>query len=968
MPRHTNIHQQNSRRSAPGRSLGAALIALGLIATTSCTQDPEPEPVSNPVKLLQNVRVDLSNAAGVEAIEGTTISVAADGNSSAANTQYTTDEVVGELPVRISLQYRAGDKSGSDLTDLQGHSGPVEINMTVENLTVKPQVIEYDAAGQMRTETALVGAPLTIAASTTLPGVRADDVTPGSADGTTGTNGVLSSTEDGSSVVQWATVLAPPRSGASTTLRLVADVDDFQVPAIEVAVQPGLNTDMTADGVVSGAFSSGAGSEMELQRRTIALVADVNIVLTKAGSTITEVRRNLQETSQTLGVKTAEELSSNSESLAATMVRLKDDMEVLGSDLDAATKGTESVTLSQLQQTVSAVDSMLGDTSAVPPTVTVKGEGCVADVAKPQKSGTVYGSILTMASQLDAYATVSADCRNFVAGQLQTAIGPEKPTAEECAAEADKSKEAEDGSAFLSMTCSLLNSRVTIESALAGLVNQGAELVATLEPKLVEAAIANQKVSDDTLVDAQTQLAAILEGPETPDDYSTALAELGATIQAAEDSTRASVEATREAADAARSSIDGLRVKLNTIATTADNAQAELTEGLPFDRSMTAQNEALADDLCRIADGDDPRDGRLSMKDAERLRSYLTSVPCEALDEEGNPAPELTPPFGFQESQDVRLAGQSEAWAEVIRQTDTNAEDQAIGQAFTVLDESIKGIDIKLDAVRDAVTVLDNAATGNVTGTRSGLVKLQKTLDEAVTASGEVHDNLVNVKDQQATLGGEIEKALAEVSEDTAEKVEEAIASQTRKVSEIGDESTESVTTAFNSSIAGLKSTSGDVVKDAKGTVDNQRGELNEEGDALSAALSKSTESALARIASSTSGSTRDVDGARALLSASLNKVMMDLGDRTVNGSGLLGSMATNAAKADTADFQLALAAQNAEGYANIRSQDVAGLLLRQAQFKASLTAIDELPAFHLEVPAGATSQTLYTLTIGGGE
>jgi hypothetical protein len=174
------------------------------------------------------------------------------------------------------------------------------------------------------------------------------------------------------------------------------------------------------------------------------------------------------------------------------------------------------------------------------------------------------------------------------------------------------------------------------------------------------------------------------------------------------------------------------------------------------------------------------------------------------------------------------------------------------------------------------------------------------------------------------------------------------------------------VITAFNRSISGLKSTSDEVVNDAEGTVNKQRDELRGQSDALAASLDKSTQSSLANIASSTSGSTRDVEGASALLSSSLTKVMLDLGDRSVNGSGLLGSMATSAAKADTADYQLALASQNAEGYANIRSRDVAGLLLRQAQFKASLTAVDELPPFHLEVPAGATSQTLYTLKIGG--
>jgi hypothetical protein len=111
-----------------------------------------------------------------------------------------------------------------------------------------------------------------------------------------------------------------------------------------------------------------------------------------------------------------------------------------------------------------------------------------------------------------------------------------------------------------------------------------------------------------------------------------------------------------------------------------------------------------------------------------------------------------------------------------------------------------------------------------------------------------------------------------------------------------------------------VKSTSDAVVKDAEGTVNKQRDELFEQRDALAASLAKSTQSSLANIASSTSGSTRDIEGASALLSSSLNKVMLDLGDRTVNGSGLLGSMATSAAKADTADYQLALASQNAEG------------------------------------------------------
>jgi predicted nucleic acid-binding Zn-ribbon protein len=922
---------------------------MGLIATTSCTQAPEPDPVSKPVKLLQSVRVSLSPAAGIQTIEGSTISVSASGDSSAENTTYNTGDVVGELPVRVSLQYRAGEKSGSDLSELQGHTGPVEINLTLENLTVKPRVIEYDAAGQTRSDTALVGAPLTIAASTELAGVRADDVTAGSADGATGTNGVLSSTQDGAAVVQWATVLAPPRSGASTTLRLVADVKDFQVPSFDLAVQPGINTDLSADGVLAGAFSSGTGSVMELQRRTISLVSDVNTVLTKAGSTITDVRRNLQVTSQTLGVKTAGELRDSSSALAATMLGLKEQLKVLGTDLEASTKTTQSATLSQLQLTVSAVDSMLGDTSAVPATAPITGEGCNAEVPKAGKAATVYASVLTMASQLDAYAKVSASCRDIVAGAIQATMGPEDPTAEECAKQG-------------SMTCSLYGSAVTVTGALLGLVKKGDELVADLQPQMVNGAIKDQEASAVTLEKVRADVAAMLDAAGASEDYKTALANVNEAIKSA----RASVAATRNAAAAARDRIDALRQKLIDIEGIGQGARSELGDSSLLNGSMMQQNQRIADELCQMADGDLPREGRLSVKDVERLRSYLTAAPCEPMDANGNPAQLLNPPIGFKDALDARLKTQTAAWNAALAATDTTAPDQAIGQAFTTLGTSIDDIEAKLDAINEATKALDGAATGNVTGTKHDLEALNAALGDAIDSSGRVGTTLAKLKEQQDGLGDKVKQSLGDVSAETAAEVYKSVDEQVREVAEIGDAGSDAVITAFNRSISGLQATSDEVMNDAGDTVDKQRDELLGQSGALGTSLAKSTQSSLENIASSTSGSTRDVEGASALLSSSLNRVMLDLGDRSVNGSGLLGSMATSAAKADTADYQLALASQNAEGYANIRSRDVAGLLLRQAQFKASLTAVDELPPFHLEVPAGATSQTLYTLKIGG--
>ncbi len=129
--------------------------------------------------------------------------------------------------------------------------------------------------------------------------------------------------------------------------------------------------------------------------------------------------------------------------------------------------------------------------------------------------------------------------------------------------------------------------------------------------------------------------------------------------------------------------------------------------------------------------------------------------------------------------------------------------------------------------------------------------------------------------------------------------------------------------------------------------------------------MDEQTAASLQRIDASTSASVRDVEGASTLLTGDLNRVMLDLGDREVNGSGILGAMATSAAKSDSADYQLALASQNASGYANVRAEDVAGILLQQQQFRASLDRAAKLPAFRLDVPSSATSTTLYAFRIG---
>ena len=48
-----------------------------------------------------------------------------------------------------------------------------------------------------------------------------------------------------------------------------------------------------------------------------------------------------------------------------------------------------------------------------------------------------------------------------------------------------------------------------------------------------------------------------------------------------------------------------------------------------------------------------------------------------------------------------------------------------------------------------------------------------------------------------------------------------------------------------------------------------------------------------------------------------------------------------------------------------MRSQEVGGILLRQAQAEAALQRQAELPAFATELPASTTHRTIYELHLG---
>ncbi len=896
--------------------------ALALVLS-GCTADQDQ--VTDPSRVLQTVDTTLTTNGAVNAISDTTISVAGK-RSSSKTVDHDVKDAAGDLPLRITTQYTTDKRSGTDLADLDGYSGRVEIDVTVENLTVRSQDLTYDVAGASRSTPALVGAPFSVAASTVLDGVAPDRIVTESVDGGAATDGVVSTNASGDAVVQWGRLLAPPTSGASSTLHLVADVRDFSTPAIDVAAQPGLTTDLSTSGVMNGAFGSETDSELALQRRTIDLIAQVNEVLARAGGTITEVRTNLESTSETLGVRTAERLQESSASLASTMQSLSGELGSLNGDLGSTVQATQSTVLQQLQQTTGSLDALLGDTSATAPAPVLKDDGCKAVPQTGAAGSSVYGNLLRVSAQLEGYAEASEACKQQVSAQLASSVGPASPSAEACAA-----AEARD-----SLTCALWDSSVAVNASLMDLVAEGQQIANRLDPDLANAAIEQSVKLNDQLQEIAGKLDALSGGQDGTVEE--ALTELDGLVTTAEQSVRPVQEAIANVRSRAQSS----RSELGTL----DSR---------FDRSMQAQNRALADRLCELVGQGPLGSEELDQDEVDALRGYLTASPCPGTDQpEGTT---LRPGFGFSTPMDQRLGAQATAWDALIAETDprsTTGVGAAVNELATAVGKLRLGVqDVRTAAQRDGGAVKDSVE------------ELQVLLNPALESGAEVQSALQDVDAQQKKLQSDVRDAFQRASDKSDEEVRALINDQVRKVSETAGTSREAVVDAFDKSIAGLRATSDEVTSDSKGTIDEQKGALREQSSSLASSVDAQTAASLQRIDASTSASVRDVEGASTLLTGDLNRVMLDLGDRKVNGSGILGAMATSAAKSDSADYQLALASQNASGYANVRAEDVAGILLQQEQFRASLDRAAKLPAFRLDVPSSATSTTLYAFRIG---
>lgn len=979
------IHSSRRTRAGLAAAAIAALVAgMAIRPGTALGQGDS---------LLRAVDVTMSGDGTMTAVRATSITTRSNRSSSSSSDEFSPSETADDLPARVTTSYRTADSSGSDLSELNGYSGKVVIDVSIENLTLVAQQVSYDMDGNSYSTSALVGAPLTVVASASLEGTGAGDVIV-EGDGDT-TNGLVSMDSDGRTQVQWADLLAPPMMPASADLRLVVDAKNFSSPDFSISVQPGLATDSSSNSLLDA--SSQMRAQMDLEERTIELAAQVNQVLAQTSSTIQDVRSSLDTSAETIGAQTLSDMQSNAQNLSGAMTSVGSQLDGLKGELQSASAQSSSQTLAQLTSSVEAMSAMLGDTSGAAP------DG---------RSTSVYATVQNIAAQLQAYADAGDDQRESVRAALEAAIGPSEPNEENCPAAATpaapqptsgasgptgdetpqgtpSSKAPSSGAAVGQEVGDGQSSRPSEASATGSASSEA--LPATCALYQGQQSL-NAAISDFTTA-ARSAVDGLKGSAQDTAQQASSLATAAGGALAQANTVVGDVQAVKNALpdDSARvdpatpqvaalgANIDALNTRITALGTAIDAAKAKADAGKASNDSASARLGDVTKQVCQM-----------SAADRAKLMPLLSTKDCNGDAQTGD---------AQTTSVEALLADEGATWGDLSRTLDRNDMTGGAGKALSDATATYQQLRSDYDALTaggqaggaasasptspspstgSASPSPSSTATGNAGG-QAGDGELDAAMARLTDSAGEMQRQSSSLDDMAAELSSTAEKLNHSVNafDGQPSALEQAISAaelaqkngdgaldeQIRRIGSAKDGSGQSADQdVFDRSA--LDQQAQQMTDQAKSTIDAQNQQLANGYTQAQQSMDSATQQAQQSVADSVDQSAADLAGANALLGDDMAKLLADIGDPEAAGSGLLGSLGKNAALAQAADTQLAVASGTMTGYANVRSADLGGLLLRQAQMSAALERLDALPLFQMRKPSGGTTGSVYTFSI----
>lgn len=400
--------------------LASALVAiLAILATVFLTRPA----AANEQYGLQTINVGMGADTSITSVRTASVTKDADDHVTETVVDIDPTDAVADLPVRVQTSWWHDGRAGTDLSTLTGESGRFVVQVSVQDLTAEATELSFETDGAHYRQQALVGVPLTVVASATVgSGDRVVQVADG-ADDTRVTNGVLAETTDTGRAVQWAAFLAPPMLSPTADFTLVIDTDDFQIPDVDITVQPGLVTDPSVSALVDRAFGAD-GYSAQLESSTISLVQNVNGRLTEALQFVDEVHETLEQDVSQLGEQTYGELESSSQTVLDHLESTAADLESILGSTQSGIQQVGAQTHSGVQAVSRSMTAILGDTRSAPTMTPTAIAGC--SVTMPtlaqDEDRTVAATVFVADAQLRAITDLFASGAGAPADNCRTAL------------------------------------------------------------------------------------------------------------------------------------------------------------------------------------------------------------------------------------------------------------------------------------------------------------------------------------------------------------------------------------------------------------------------------------------------------------------------------------------------------------------------------------------------------------------
>lgn len=954
------------RRRAPRlAALTSLVVAVGVLGIPPVDAASE--------KLLQNVDVRVAGDGTVTSIDSTLLRATGDAMPVAEEKTHDPAATAAELPVRVLTSYRMGERAGTDLSDIEGESGRVVIDVTVQNTTVRPEQIEASSGGRTTTSTALVGVPLTVVGGVTLGEDALGTVVTDLDDTADVTNGIVSRS-GGDTRVQWSTFLAPPRMAASATFRLVQDVEDFTVPTFDLSVQPGLVTDTSVDRLLDTVFGGGAGSVQDLDLRTVMLLDDVTATIDQASSALDDVQSTLDGARRGLGQQTIVQLRDGQQRISTDLADLVTELEGLQDDSEQTFTDSGDAIIGDVGTTIDRVLGLLGDPSAIlagsTPDTTTGPDGCAVDVVVGRGGDTVFGQLNAVSAHLAAIARSTDRCRDSIVNRLQRLLvssgdGEGRVSIQERLTQLSGDLTSERTRVLDVRTTLKENIAAATAGTLHGVVDQ---LGSDLEALRALAADANS--SEETgplprlrerLEALQTDLGELGEATDPDSELADALASMRTTALDQAEVLEGSDSVTAQIDDAA-AALCGLTLTDDADIATRDAAIGELTgsdcagttptAGSAVERIATAADAFR--DIADQADQVDPAGGGSGLlpvlnRILEALGAEVTRIlgvffgPSGLVDgaladlsdaltgvEDGITAVVGTPGADPQPSDEETCAVPVTEDAELVR-----------------LRAAVATIDCRQDNIGEDVDVLLASSAG---GARPAVAEVLQTSAAGLAGYGA---DLQNLSDGLSTDIGDRFDA---VGESLGSAQEEATCVSGRRIEELREQlgETEPAGAGRGERICGEQVDQVDQDATRRATAEGR--------------ITASVARALSLLGGRITASNGETDRTRLQLVELLGTVLTRIGDPNApGGTGLLGIIGDQVANTADQNERILGAAEDAGSFRSIRQQSLLGLAKEQEIRDRSLELTEEFGVFDVDVAEASTHRVVFTFHVGGG-